>query len=968
MAIIPQQLQQKRPQIPQTLAQYRASRKAQVTKAVSVASKEVTDIIQQQPQQVADPNYAKDWTIAIKMALTGRGVANASGRAVLINTLIKVPWDKRISQFSPQEQQLIKRLHRDVQAGYYEKQQASQEVEKFLAARAAAKAATQPVESASPFGAQTERQMLEQAGFKLKPGVILASETARPTPTSLPKGYDSTTGLITSTSPTGERATLYLRPPTPEEQQRINLVKARISKKEEQISSFFTGSSLPETKESIRKKERIKDVKEWLAETGEKVSEGVSKKLKLRKEEEETLGKEGEQLTMRIKNFNERYARHPKGGLELQQYNQELNSLNLQVENYNKKFKDYQNKIAIAQEKPVITIGGIGLLKGGAEFGTSFVKGFVESPFSLASFGLGLVTQPGEEISQMITGMGQLPTQLAERPVTTFGQLSGQIAGQSLMFKGLGKIKKSQVASEMKKLESQKFVFVGEEIGKIEGGTIYKSLYGRETPLVTQRVQVVSPTFRIGDKTISTTGTRATSTITYKNPLTGSKTYTDTFSLGAKASIQKGGTISYGGEVSALPESFQTFLGKGYIKRTGAESFKKFPVSGAVTEQGGFSFVVSTEPSKVRVSLLGEGTKVRSKITGAGIIKSLPDTELGGAGGGATIISGGGKKTPFSTTFVEQARAPSVFTGEFVKQVAKESISVIKPVPKPFGFGTVGKTAISTIIEKQTQEPKIVSLPKQEIMTRNLMTTSLSSGQESVVKSKESSALVSGLSNISRSISKQEDTSRTSFIPATAQAVSLGEATATKQVQPFDFITQAPPIPPSTIPSGFGFVFPGEKPVTRKEQVYEGFARIDATKGEKAYWKKVTPKSTKKGAVDLASQYVDRNISARFKVSPATKEVKGKKQFVEVESTKLFQGNDYWNKNQSKFRTFKQKKGQRTKLPSGAIEKSAYRLDSPGEKKKIKQARVQASSLLIGSFGSGNSTKKGFKKQENFRL
>jgi hypothetical protein len=151
------------------------------------------------------------------------------------------------------------------------------------------------------------------------------------------------------------------------------------------------------------------------------------------------------------------------------------------------------------------------------------------------------------------------------------------------------------------------------------------------------------------------------------------------------------------------------------------------------------------------------------------------------------------------------------------------------------------------------------------------------------------------------------------------------------------------PISPVT---RFGFMFDlfGKEEQPRKEVAYLGFIKS----GNK--WVKVTDKpATKRGAIDRVAEYVDRNISARWKVEPIKKKIQGKERFVEVETQKLLQPTGYWENNKNKFRTFQQRKGVRTQLPNGAIELQRFRLDSPEEVKKIQKEKKAAN--VRGFFG-----------------
>lgn len=96
-------------------------------------------------------------------------------------------------------------------------------------------------------------------------------------------------------------------------------------------------------------------------------------------------------------------------------------------------------------------------------------------------------------------------------------------------------------------------------------------------------------------------------------------------------------------------------------------------------------------------------------------------------------------------------------------------------------------------------------------------------------------------------------------------------------------------------------------------------AYIDATKGTKAHWRTLGKPTDKATALSIASRFVDNTISARGRVTKA----KGK--------IKDFGGDNYFEVNRDKFRTFQQKRGRRTQLPNSFIERQRFRADNPNE-------------------------------------
>jgi hypothetical protein len=119
-----------------------------------------------------------------------------------------------------------------------------------------------------------------------------------------------------------------------------------------------------------------------------------------------------------------------------------------------------------------------------------------------------------------------------------------------------------------------------------------------------------------------------------------------------------------------------------------------------------------------------------------------------------------------------------------------------------------------------------------------------------------------------------------------------------------------------------------------QESGFNAYAYIDATKKQKAYWKKLNEQPlTKRSALSLSAQEVDSTISARGKVT----KTKGKP---------IDTGEDYFMINRNKFRTYQSKKGKRIEMPNSFIERQKYRLDSPMEVRKIQKAKSELRSMF----------------------
>jgi hypothetical protein len=187
---------------------------------------------------------------------------------------------------------------------------------------------------------------------------------------------------------------------------------------------------------------------------------------------------------------------------------------------------------------------------------------------------------------------------------------------------------------------------------------------------------------------------------------------------------------------------------------------------------------------------------------------------------------------------------------------------------------------------------------------------------------------------------RQSQTFRQSFKPSTAKS------------SPLKLISTTPPtpkvIPPRTISQRkfgiFGFLFPDEEVKGQFNNVgYKAEYLRDATKKKKSRWIEIKSKPLSySGANDLGSEYVDKNLSAKYRLNPITqtKKIKGKKkEIIKIFDKPLPKGTGYFKRNSYKFRESKIRKGKKIATPKTFIEKRAYRLDSKGETGRIRKAK-----------------------------
>ena len=118
------------------------------------------------------------------------------------------------------------------------------------------------------------------------------------------------------------------------------------------------------------------------------------------------------------------------------------------------------------------------------------------------------------------------------------------------------------------------------------------------------------------------------------------------------------------------------------------------------------------------------------------------------------------------------------------------------------------------------------------------------------------------------------------------------------------------------------------------KQSYKAEVYIDATKGNKAKWIVVANNVPRITALSRGAEYVDQNISARFRVKPQ----KGKVQAL-VETS--------WNVLQEKFRSYASKSKVKVGLKNEWIERQKYRADKQGEVATISSAKTKQNNFRL---------------------
>lgn len=257
---------------------------------------------------------------------------------------------------------------------------------------------------------------------------------------------------------------------------------------------------------------------------------------------------------------------------------------------------------------------------------------------------------------------------------------------------------------------------------------------------------------------------------------------------------------------------------------------------------------------------------------------------------------------------------PSAFAGGITK------VGVIKGIG--LGFVEVSKQEIEfkkeMIIEKEYEPIKIKLETKQLLF------------KKSKEKMQEEQIIRQELIPLQETLMKQSTLLQQNLLIGQTQMQKQKLKQVQKQVQRMKVSITPPPTFafPGEIPAfGFGFDIPKppEEFITGKGYYPEAY--IDATKRKKAHWRRLSEKPmSEQTAMSVASEFVDKNISARGRAKASKK----KKEKI------IHTRDDYFGINRRKFRTWKQVKKRRTPLPKHEfIERQPYRLDMPLESKGI---------------------------------
>jgi hypothetical protein len=386
-----------------------------------------------------------------------------------------------------------------------------------------------------------------------------------------------------------------------------------------------------------------------------------------------------------------------------------------------------------------------------------FRKGVIQTPFNLASMGVGLGTSPKKESKKLVGGIIDLPGQIIKDPIGTTAELGGSFLIQGSIFKFGSKVK-AKAPTSTKILGAEQSLFGN----KIRTDIVFEST----TPKSWGRV----------DKSYGQ-----------------ARSFTDIKNL---EGLQKGDSTIFGvvgkkkGSSIKVEKQFQAFeqsVGKENI----IKSSKSFDAPfGKVIKQSEFKGFTQISSGRVAISkgrkfkdtsrgfeagdiiqdkylTWGKGatTKEGSAIVGrsasktSNLLKQKPSSYEGfiynlkkkGQGTDTFVSQGSGKKTPFSATFQDTGQI-NILGG-----ATTEAVNLMKKTQGSKGFAVPTKTSseysqVQRMRQVQTQRPK--QTQKEIIKTKQKLNLGLSQRESQFIKLKFNARQTQGQNQQFKQVSK----------------------------------------------------------------------------------------------------------------------------------------------------------------------------------------------------------------------
>ena len=514
------------------------------------------------------------------------------------------------------------------------------------------------------------------------------------------------------------------------------------------------------------------------------------------------------------------------------------------------------------------------------------------------------------------------------------------------------------------------FFGVKSQIGQLGRGEAIRNavtkFVARETPVKpgTSQVDVIAKT-TTGKEDVFAVLT-GKSIQAPKGTISGSQGFI--YSPEGRTYIRTIGTSQPRGDVSRIYKNLkETGVGEGFTGESATISYEtkagevvqkinRAKYVGSGKKAGDITYVEAGKPEKLRI-YRDEGLKVTTRPNIFGYVwrNTAPEEE--------SVISNiiqrptGIKKTPLSKTFgetkqVQVSKQAQQTALDLVTGARGESLKILQEsVPAPLKFVPVSQYEGTGLYERTAggfypgESFGLSNLDLQRDRELTLFGTPTTTKTETKERTSFGTPTIQNL--FIGTAERQGE--RVGQVPLITPKITEKEEGRSRLRPPtFYFPEEVPPGEPPPIIFGFGLP---KKEKTLKEKPYDAYAYIDATKTNKARYEKLNEEPlTLMGALDKMSEFVDRNITARGKVSPTPPKIqKGKKIYQKVKEDAGETG--YFEDNLYKFRPYRVQRGQKKPLREGTyIESAPYRLDSFGETGQIGQARID--SLIFNGFGN----------------
>jgi len=594
-----------------------------------------------------------------------------------------------------------------------------------------------------------------------------------------------------------------------------------------------------------------------------------------------------------------------------------------------------QTRGDILKEEAKVAGSVIGLTAASAT--SPFVAGAIGT--TIAAKGLGFIGEavsptPGGTLASLEMKEGETQEDFEKR-VLTQRVITG---GKGAILTGLGvagisgAISSAQTAVDiqaLKDLEAQKFTILGVEKVRTPTGSLFKVKAFREAGAAKQVVDFNLPVFKTGTKTFSITGGTGTSktalfSFRQERLLLGEQSFT----LGARGSfknfldfddIQQ--AFGSGTLVETRPGSFRidvktkdvnfgllktdlkkiTDVKVTKIPKVSAREFQEFKFGGLTERGDGFFRVVSGTPEKLR---LGEELTALVKPTAIGVIKEFKSPtgdiiNLGKIGTGGTKLRG--LSAPGLVATTEQQAATTVVGGATGKIGAGEVSKLLTPLKTQQAVSTAISTVPAVSLLSQ-QRAAIIQTPRLQARqeTTQAADTKLRTLTETIQTPRLGQRRLQSIktAQLQRTEQLQETATTTNIIvPNITPRLDITELTTTKKLPPFLFL----------------------KGKARKIDSGEGDFITQVKRQGK--FKTIGRAGTAAGAFAIGRERVGKTLAATFRI-------KGGKGKVFIPGIP---------------KSIRRKKGKRLTF----IEKRQFRLDTPGEIKEIKSAKLNKGKLKL---------------------